>query len=422
MAGEIMIYGCIAEKLGHSFSADIHKLLFGYEYELKELTPAELDVFMREKNFKAINVTIPYKEKVIPFLDEISDTAKKIGAVNTIVNNCGYLTGYNTDFSGMSGLIKRSGISINGKKVLILGSGGTSKTAVCVAESLGCKQAIRVSRDGKENCITYSEMEDRHLDAEIIINTTPVGMYPKLNNSPVELGLFKNIEGVIDAVYNPLRSKIVCDAKKMGISAVGGLYMLVHQAAVAAEKFTGVSVSADKIEQVYYDMVRMKQNLVLTGMPGSGKSTIGKLLANYLEADFIDTDEEIVKREGKSIPEIFNEVGEVGFRKIETNVIESLSSRQHSVIATGGGAILNENNIQMLRENGIVYFLDRDIENIDATSDRPLSSNREDLMKRYNERYGLYCERCDRHIKIGNNAIENSEIIKGDFLDENSCN
>ncbi len=416
-----MIYGCIAEKLGHSFSKDIHSRLFDYSYELCEVPKDKLDEFMQKKDFKAINVTIPYKEKVIPHLDFISDIAKKIGAVNTIVNHNGYLSGYNTDFWGMSALINRNGIELKNKKVLILGSGGTSKTALAVAESMKCASVYRVSRDAKEDCISYEDAKKKHNNAEIIINTTPVGMYPKIGFTPIDLNDYPNVTAIVDAVYNPLRSKLVYDARKKGIKATGGLYMLVAQAAVAAEKFINTKVPVSKIDRVYRELVFLKQNVVLIGMPGSGKSTIGKLLAREMGATFIDTDEEIVKRENKTIPEIFAEIGESGFRRIESEVIFNLSTVQNAVIATGGGAVLNPLNIEMLSENGRVYFIDRDIENIAATSDRPLSSNRADLDKRYSERYPLYCSRCDRHIRIGNEANENMQIIKKDFYNEDTC-
>lgn len=417
-----MNYGCIAEKLGHSFSKEIHNRLFDYSYELTEVPKEKFDDFMKAKNFKAINVTIPYKERVIPYLDWISDTAKRIGAVNTIVNEDGFLKGYNTDFSGMIALINQNHIQLKNKKVLILGSGGTSKTALAVAESQDCLCAYRVSRDGKEDCITYQDAALWHSDAEVIINTTPVGMYPVIDATPIDINHFPKVQAVIDAVYNPLRSKLVCDAKRKGIVAVGGLYMLVAQAAIAAEKFIGTKVPVSEIDRVYKELLTLKQNIVLTGMPGSGKSTIGQLLATETGMTYVDTDEEIVKREQKSIPDIFAEVGEKGFRHIESEVISSLSSMQSAVIATGGGAILNPENIERLRQNGKIYFIDRDLEHIVTTSDRPLSSNREDLEKRYRERYPLYCARSDRQIKIGNDPYFNMKIILEDFNDEDTCN
>ncbi len=416
-----MIYGCIAEKLGHSFSKDIHNRLFDYSYELTEVPSDKLDSFMKEKNFKAINVTMPYKERVIPYLDWVSDTARKIGAVNTIVNDNGFLRGYNTDFSGLSALITKNGIDLKNKKVLILGSGGTSKTALAVAESMGCALALRVSRDGKEGLITYTEALTLHTDAQIIINTTPVGMYPNIYASPIDINAFSELEAVVDAVYNPLRSKLVCDARQKGKTSVGGLYMLVAQAAIAAEKFTNTKVNVTEIDRVYHELLHLKQNIVLTGMPGSGKSTIGKLLADKMGADFIDTDEEIIKKEKKSIPEIFSLIGEEGFRKIEAEVIRTIATRQNAVIATGGGAILNPTNVEYLKQNGKIYFIDRSLENIVATADRPLSSNKIELEKRYNERYSLYCSRSYKQIKIGNDPQTNMQLILEDFYNENTC-
>ncbi len=415
-----MNYGCIAEKLGHSFSKDIHNMLFNYSYELKELSSDELDDFMKNKNFKAINVTIPYKEAVIPYLDEISEIAKKIGAVNTIVNENGCLKGYNTDFSGMVALLEKNKISLKGKKVLILGSGGTSKTALAVCESMECSEVFRVSRNAKEDCITYAEAKEKHTDSEIIINTTPVGMYPNIYHSPIEIKDYPNLYAVIDAVYNPLRSKLVCDAEKLKIKAVGGLYMLVSQAAIAAEKFINEKVNWANIDKIYHKLLLNKTNIVLIGMPGSGKTTIGKLLAEDIGFEFIDTDDEIIKRENKSIPEIFKEVGEAGFRKIETEVIKSVALKQGAVISTGGGVVLNPVNIELLCENGRIYFIDRPLENLTATSDRPLSSNKSDLEKRYQERYPIYCSTCDKHIKISDNPIDNKNIIKSDFYNEDT--
>ena len=416
-----MTYGCIAEKLGHSFSKVIHNRLFDYDYELREIKKEDLGDFMLEKNFKAINVTIPYKESVIPYLDEISEIAREIGAVNTIVNENGRLKGYNTDFSGMTQLLNKNKIAITGKKVLILGSGGTSKTARAVVKSLGCSSCHVVSRSENNGYISYETAEKQHSDANVIINTTPVGMYPKIGVSPINISKYPSLEAVVDAVYNPIRTKLVCDAEKMGIKAVGGLYMLVAQAAIASEKFIGKNVPVSEIDRVYGEILMLKRNVVLTGMPGSGKSTIGKRIAQELSFDFYDTDELIVKKYGKKIPEIFSEIGEKGFRELESEAVFEIASVQGAVIATGGGAILNERNVDLLRENGIVYFMDRDINSIVATSDRPLSSNRADLEKRYVERYPLYKQRCDRHVKISNNVEENSQTIIKDFFNENTC-
>ena len=421
MVGRKMIYGCIAEKLGHSFSKIIHNKLFDYSYELREVAKDELDGFMKAKDFKAINVTIPYKESVIPYLDEISDTARAIGSVNTIVNEDGKLKGYNTDFFGMTLLLQKNDIDLNNKKVLILGSGGTSKTAYAVSKSQKCKCVYKVSRYQQDGCIGYDDAICFHSDADVIINTTPVGMYPKLHNMPICFEKFQNLSAVVDAIYNPLCSALVVEAKKRGIKAVGGLYMLVAQGALAAEKFTGKNVGISEIDRVFKEIFLDKQNIVLCGMPGSGKSTVGKALACDMGRDFYDTDELIVEKIGMPIPEYFAKYGEKEFRVVESSVIDELSSVQKCVIATGGGAILNETNIDHLKENGRVYFIDRDINSIQATSDRPLSSNREDLEKRYNERYHLYVQRSDVQIKASNDVSTNCEMIKKDFFYENTC-
>lgn len=412
-----MEYGCIGEKLTHSFSKIIHGELFDYDYQLKELAKNELDGFMKRRDFKAINVTIPYKQSVIPYLDEIDGTAREIGAVNTIVNKDGKLYGYNTDFIGMTELIDYNKILLDGKKVLILGSGGTSKTAFAVAKALNAKEVYRVSRGNTESCISYEDAVRRHNDAEIIINTTPCGMFPNIGNSPIDINCFGKLEGVVDAVYNPLRSALVVSAIDRGIKATGGLYMLVSQAVAAAEKFTGKTVKSEKTVAVYKKLFTEKQNVVLTGMPGCGKSTIGKRLASQLSKRFIDTDEEILKQIGISIPEFFERYGESKFREIETKIIKELSAVQNAVIATGGGAILNTANIDFLKENGVVFFIDRPFENLVYSSDRPLSSSRDMMKKRYDERYDLYKACADKIIKTTQILEDNITAVKKEFLE-----
>ncbi len=411
-----MFYGCIGEKLTHSFSKEIHAKLFDYQYELCEIEKDKLSLFMLKKDFKAINVTIPYKQAVIPFLDEISEDAKEIGAVNTIVNKNGKLFGYNTDFSGMLSLINKCGLSLKDKKVLILGSGGTSKTAFHVAKHCGAAEIYRVSRSGNDGCITYETAKEKHNNAQIIINSTPCGMFPNADNQPICLDDYPNVCGVIDAIYNPLCSKLVLSAKEKGIIASGGLYMLVKQAAVAAEYFTGLSVSDEKTDKVYNEILKSKQNIVLTGMPGAGKTTIGKILAKNLNMDFVDSDDYIVDQQKKQITDIFASVGEPGFRAIEKQAIAEISTRQNTVIATGGGAILDPDNIAALKQNGIIWFIDRPIELIGATQNRPLSSNRADLEKRYNERYSIYVRTADHIIENKLSSKKCAEKIKGEFL------
>ena len=413
-----MNYGLIGEKLGHSFSAEIHHRLFGYEYELKEMHREELAEFITGRSFKAINVTIPYKEAVIPYLDYVDDIAKSIGAVNTIVNRDGKLYGFNTDFLGLKALITRNGISLKDKTVLILGSGGTSKTALAVAKSLDCRETVRVSRHEAEDCITYVQAKAKYSHADILINTTPCGMYPNIGESAVNIEDYPHLQGIIDVVYNPLRTKLVCNGIDRGIPSVGGLYMLVAQAAFAAELFTGQSVELEKIEQIFEDLFKQKENIVLVGMPGCGKSSVGKHLAKQLTYRFIDTDQEIVKQDGRQIPDIFAMDGESIFRQIESKVIHQVSATQSAVIATGGGAILNPQNVALLKENGRLYFLDRSLDLLISTQDRPLSSTPEALKQRYNERYETYCNVCDKQIRADGTISQVAEQIREDFASE----
>ena len=406
------MYGCIAEHLGHSFSALIHARLADYQYELHELTPCEVDGFMKEKAFRAINVTIPYKQTVIPYLDEVDEIARRIGAVNTIVNRDGRLYGYNTDFAGMCALIERLGLSLKDKKIAILGTGGTSKTARAVAAHLGAKEILVVSRTAREGVIDYAALTEAHTDIEILINTTPVGMYPDNDGIPVVPEIFPKLCGVVDAVYNPLSTVLVRRAQAMGVPAEGGLYMLVAQAAFAVEHFLGVSVPREKIDAVYADVLRQKRNIVLIGMPGCGKTTLGRVLAERLGLQFIDGDEEIVRREGMPVPQIFAERGEQAFRDCEAAAVrESLAPLGGHVIATGGGAILREENVFRLKQNGILVFMDRPLDQIAATGDRPLSSNREMLEQRYRERYPKYRACADIVLPIGSDVEENIEKL-----------
>ncbi len=410
-----MKFGCIGNPLKHSFSKEIHNALADYDYMLQELTPEELKVFMTEKNFKAINVTIPYKKDVIPYLYWISDEAKAINAVNTIVNKDGKLYGYNTDFYGLSGLITRQGVSLENKKVAILGSGGTSNTAFAVANSMKALSVLRVSREEKDGYITYDELYEAHNDIEIIINTTPCGMYPNIGKSAVELDKLSCVQAVFDAVYNPLSSKLVLDAKEKGITAVGGLYMLVSQAAYAVEKFIDSPVEAEKVEKIFRNLYKEKMNIILIGMPASGKTTVGKALAEKLSKSFVDTDALIVEAAGKPIPEIFAQSGEKAFREMESNVIFEISKANKKIIATGGGAVLNKKNIDNLKGNGRVYFINRPLDMLITTNDRPLSSNRADLEKRYNERYSLYTEYADVIIDGSGTIEEVAQRIEADY-------
>lgn len=409
-----MEYGLIGEKLPHSFSKEIHEKLAGYDYQLKELTPAQLPGFLQKREFKGINVTIPYKQAVIPYLDEMDEKAKAIGAVNTIVNRDGKLYGYNTDYDGMVALIRHAGLSLAGKTVLILGTGGTSKTAMAVAKDLGAASVQRVSRSGREGAITYEEAQ--RLPVQILINTTPSGMYPNPDGQPMDLSRFGWLEGVLDAVYNPLRTRLVLQARDNRAHAQSGLYMLVAQAAVACEHFLGKPLPAGTLDTVYRQIHGQKQNIVLTGMPGSGKSTVGKILARQMDREFVDTDTEIIRLAKKPIADIFAQKGEAHFRNLESQVIAQLSQRTGLVIATGGGAILREENVRHLRQNGRLYFLDRPVEAICPSDDRPLSRDREALQRRYEERYTRYNVTCDTRIAVNGSPDEAAAAIREEFL------
>lgn len=387
-------YGCIGKKLTHSFSKEIHSKLADYDYKLIELTEEQIPTFFKEKDFKAINVTIPYKQTVIPYLNSISDIAKRIGAVNTIVNREGKLYGYNTDYYGMQSLIERVGLNLKDKKVLILGTGGTSKTAQVVANDMGASSVLTVSRTKKDEYITYNEAVSLHSDAEIIINTTPSGMYPDVASKPIDISHFKNLEGVIDAVYNPLCTNLVLDAKKQGVKAEGGLYMLVMQAVVAVEKFLDIKIEKDVTNKVFESVYLSKENIVLTGMPGSGKSTVGRLI-NIDGYEFIDTDKEIESRSGQTIKNLIADKGERYFRDLESEVIRDVSSEGSLIISTGGGAILREENVQCLKQNGKLFFINAELSRLCATDDRPLSNTDEKLKKLYKERIEIYKSTAD---------------------------
>ena len=394
-----MQYGLIGEHLPHSFSKIIHEKIGLYEYDLCELAKDEIDSFMRRKEFKAINVTIPYKQTVIPYLDGISERAEKIGAVNTIVNREGKLFGDNTDFGGMSALIRKTGLELSGKKTLILGTGGTSKTAFAVAESMGAREIYKVSRSAKEGSVSYEEMYAKHTDAQIVINTTPCGMFPNSYESPADLGGFKRLEGAVDAIYNPLSSLFVQRAIGLGAKAQGGLYMLVAQAVLAAEIFTGKKLSEKLIDDIYGQILSEKRNIVLIGLPSSGKTTAGKRISEITGRRLIDSDDVIVEREKVPISKIFAERGEKAFRDIESEVIAQISKENGVIIATGGGAVLRRENVEALKTNGIIVFLDRDPDTLVPTDDRPLFDEKEKMKKLYEERYPIYSAAADIHFK-----------------------
>ena len=322
-----MKYGLIGEKRGHSFSVPIHEQLTGESYALREIAPEDLDGFMRRKEFKAINVTIPYKQAVMPYLDEISETARAIGAVNTIVNRDGKLSGDNTDCDGLTRLILRVCPEPAGKKTLVLGTGGTSKTAAYAAKMLGMDPVIRVSRSGREDAATYETASREHRDAKVIINTTPCGMYPNDEAAPVALDDYPDVQAVVDAIYHPLRTKLLTEARRRGIPAEGGLYMLVAQGVRAAGIFRDTEYDPARTEEIFRRLAREKENIVLTGMPGSGKSAVAAILGEKAGRKVIDTDREIVRAAGMEITEIFRQFGEKHFRDLESKVIREAAGK-----------------------------------------------------------------------------------------------
>ena len=413
--GKITTYGCIGERLGHSFSGEIHRLIglaIGgkaasdptYDYVLEEIAPEQLEDFFSRRAFCGVNVTIPYKQRVIPYLDELTPEAREIGAVNTVVNRGGCLVGDNTDFYGLRHLLSTQGIDLKGKKVLIFGTGGTSHTAYAVAKRGGAREILKVSRQSMEGCVTYDQLAS-HTDANVIINTTPVGMYPNDEGNPLPDGValadFSALCGVVDVVYHPLRTNLVLAARELGIPATGGLAMLVAQAVAAAECFVGESIAPEVIERITKTIEEQKENLVLIGMPGSGKTTVGKLLSERLGRPFVDTDEIFCKQTGIAPGDYIQANGEADFRMREAEVIRDAVARTSGgVVATGGGAVLSDDNVRRLKRNGRLIFLDRPLEALATSSDRPLSANAEQRRRRYEERYDRYCAVADEHWQI----------------------
>ncbi|MBR1822128.1 MAG: AAA family ATPase [Clostridia bacterium] len=393
-----MDFGLIGAKLGHSYSVPIHAQLGDYDYRLYERTEAEFTELMRRRDFKGLNVTIPYKKLALELCDALSDTARAVGSVNTVVvRPDGSLYGHNTDIGGFIALAHRAGVAFEGKKAVVLGSGGTSLTARAACEQLGAREIVVVSRKGP---VDYNALYRDHADCEVLVNTTPVGMYPNNGERAVDISHLPNLTGVLDVIYNPDKTALILDAEARGLPCAGGLYMLVGQAREAATLFTGREIPESETERIYGLLRSEALNLILVGMPGSGKSTIGRALAEQLNRPFVDCDAEIVRRAGKSIPDIFAQDGETAFRALESRVVADLCKEKGQVVATGGGAVLRADNVQAMRQNGVVLLLERALDAL-SMDGRPLSTSQEALK-------GMWAAREPKYRAAADAAIDNN--------------
>ena len=405
-----MRFGLLGRKLGHSYSPQIHALLGDYEYPLYEKEPEEIEEFLASNEFDGMNVTIPYKETVMPYMSQLSDTAKKIGSVNTVTRLPeGTLYGDNTDYYGFSYMLESAGFDVKDQKVIVLGNGGASKTAVCVCRDMGAKEVTVISR--RSDTDNYNNIS-KHSDADYIINTTPVGMYPNNGERPVDLGFFKQCKGVADLIYNPSKTQLLLDAQKLSIPAVNGLTMLCAQGVKAAESFTKQKYDSNKATEITKKLEAQMLNIALVGMPGCGKSTVAKTLSQMLGREVIDTDDLIRINEGKEISEIFRTEGEEYFRDAESLAVKQAGKQSGKIIATGGGAILREENKSALRQNSVVVFLKRDLSQLD-TDNRPLSQGNS-LAEMYKKRLPHYEAVCDITVEVAADKKETAtRIMKG---------
>lgn len=408
-----LIYGLLGRKLGHSWSVPIHQALGCKDYRLIELEPEELAGFLRQDNIGGLNVTIPYKRDVMPFCDVIDPMAQAIGSVNTLTRRGGKLYAFNTDAAGFCFMAQRAGISFSGKKAVVLGSGGASLTAVACAKKLGAREVVVISRSGENN---YQNL-DRHADAQIVVNTTPVGMYPSTGVSPVDLRAFPQCGGVLDVIYNPRRTALLIQAEALGIPCSDGLAMLVAQAKAAEEHFGERSIPDTENERILTQLRQMCTNIVLIGMPGCGKTTVGQALAACTGREAIDLDTVIAKKAGRSIPEIFASEGEAGFRALEREVAAEIGKLSGKILLTGGGIVKDERNYSALHQNGRIYHLIRDLDAL-PTDGRPLSQGA-DLHAMWRQRAPMYARFRDVSIENSGTIEEAAQAIWRDFC-ENS--
>ena len=409
-----MEYGLIGEKLGHSYSHMIHARLADYRYELKEVAPERLDAFIEARNFRGLNVTIPYKQAVMKHCAELSPEAMEVGSVNTlIVRPDGSLFGHNTDIDGFIYMLRRGEIDPAGAKAVIFGSGGTSLTARAALTRLGAREIVTVSRKGP---VDYAALYAEHADAEILVNATPVGMYPKNGASPVELDRLPKVRGVADVIYNPEKTALILAAQAKGIPAVSGLSMLVAQAREAAELFAGHAIPAGRVEDIVSEIGAQTLNLILIGMPGCGKSTLGQAVAAALQREFVDCDAEIVRRAGKSIPEIFAQDGEGAFRALESGVLADVCRGHGLVISTGGGAVLRAENRDAMRQNGRVCLIRRALAFLPRDG-RPLSASEDAVARLWEARRAAYETAADFPVENDGTVEEAAEKIREGFYE-----
>ena len=396
--------GLLGRKLGHSYSPAIHRQLADYSYSLFEVEPEDLENFVKNAPYDGLNVTIPYKKEVLPFCDLLDPLAQELGSVNTLVRlGDGRLMGANTDAWGFDQMLGRVGVEVRGKKALVLGSGGACATVRTILQKAGAEVVV-ISRSGQDN---YENLH-RHADAAMIVNTTPVGMYPNNGQSPVSLDLFPRLEAVLDLIYNPVRTRLCMEAEVLGIPWESGLYMLTAQAALASQYWTGTEISTEKLEAVWKTIGSSMENIILIGMPGSGKSTVGNLLAQVLGRPFVDADEEITKIIG-SIPDFFSAQGEDAFRQVETQVLSQLGSRSGLVLATGGGCVTREENYPLLHQNGTIIWLQRNLDLLPVDG-RPVSQ-RDGVEAIYQKRKPRYCRFADQQVDNNGAAEETVAAI-----------
>ena len=388
--------GLLGEHLKHSFSPEIHKRLAAYDYSLFEVEKENLSAFLSARRFDGLNVTIPYKKAVLPYLDNLSDVAKRLGSVNTVVKAAdGSLYGDNTDYYGFLELLKYNDIQVSGKKVLILGSGGASVSVLAAIEDMGGRCVV-ISRSGDNN---YGNIE-KHSDADVIVNTTPVGMYPENGKTPLDLKIFKRLESVVDIIYNPLKTKLLLEAESLGLKTANGLYMLVAQAARSSELFTNSKIDDKKLHAVYKDILKQKRNIVLVGMPGCGKTSLANILGQRLNMAVIDTDSIIEEKIKTTIPEYFKTHTEEQFRSIESEAIAEAGKMSGVIISTGGGCVTTLKNYEPLHQNGTIVWIKRGLNNL-PKDNRPLSQ-KTDMAEMFRKREPLYKSFAD--ISVENNA------------------